>query len=195
MSSEACVHINEFSIALNIITNHIMTENLELEKTIAKLGLSKEDYLFLTIKTVYLYHMKAGEKNVEYREPGDFILSRLYKNFRKKKISEPKKLSHILFQAGYNPDSPRMLIELKGWAHQGQSHPVNLSTSGHDIDRFSVNLLLGKIEFENLDMSREEEFLKKKDHAYAAVQKSAILKTVQQQKLSARRNLLTKKDK
>lgn len=145
-----------------------MSENLELEKTINKLGLTKDDYLFLTIKTVYLYHMKSGEKNVEYREPGDFILSRLYKDFRKNKFSEPKKLSHVLFQAGYNPDSPRMLIELKGWNHHGENHPTNLKTSGHEIDRYSVNLFLGKIKYENLDMSREQEFLKKDNLDYDA---------------------------
>ncbi|WHF51307.1 hypothetical protein QGN23_12835 [Chryseobacterium gotjawalense] len=169
-----------------------MIENLELEQTINKLGFAKEDYLFLTIKTVYLYHMKSGEKNVEYREPGDFILSRLYKDFRKNKFSEPKELSHVLFQAGYNPDSPRMLIELRGWNHQGENHPKNLNTSGHEIDRYSVNLLLGKIEYENLDMSREQEFLKKSDREYASAPKSAVAKAALQQKLSARRSIIHK---
>lgn len=169
-----------------------MIENLELEKTISKLGLTKDDYLFLTIKTVYLYHMKSGEKNVEYREPGDFILSLLYKNFKKNKFSEPKKLSHVLFQAGYNPDSPRMLIELRGWNNQGENYPKNLNTSGHEIDRYSVNLLLGKIEYENLDMSREQEFLKKNEREYAPAQKSAVAKAALQKKLSARRSLIQK---
>lgn len=38
-------------------------ENPELDNVIAQLGLQKEDYLFLTIRTVYLYHIKSGEKN------------------------------------------------------------------------------------------------------------------------------------
>ena len=164
-----------------------MIKNLELEKTISNLGLTKDDYLFLTIKTVYLYHMKSGEKNVEYREPGDFILSSLYKNFRKNKFSEPKKLSHVLFQAGYNPDSPRMLIKLKGWNNQEKNYPVDLNTSGHDIDRYSLNLLLDKIEYENLDMSRENEFLKKNEREHEPVQKSAMAKSTQKQKISMRR--------
>lgn len=80
-----------------------------------------------------------------------------------------------------------MLIELKGWNNRGQSHPVNLSTSGQDIDRFSVNLLLGKIEFENLDMTREQEFLKKDNRDYVAGPKSAAQMAVLQEKLSKRR--------
>ncbi|MBV2223695.1 MAG: hypothetical protein KUL74_02435 [Cloacibacterium sp.] len=164
-----------------------MIENLALQKVIEKLGLTKDDYMFLTIKTVYLYHMKSGEKNVEYREPGEFIFTRLYNDFRKKKFSEPKKLSHILFQAGYNPDSPRMLIELKGWNNQGENHPKTLNTSGHDIDKWSVNLLLGNIVYENLDMSREAEFNKKLDREYAPRPKSAKAKAALQTKLSIRR--------
>ena len=107
-----------------------MIENSELQKTIDNLGLSKNDYLFLTIKTVYLYHMKSGDKNVEYREPSDFIFTRLYDNYSKNKFSKPKNISHILFQAGYNPDSPRMLIELKGWNYKGKNTPQNVNTKG-----------------------------------------------------------------
>jgi len=78
--------------------------------------------------------MKSGKKNVEYREPGDFILSRLYKNYKKRGLVEPKNLSHILFQAGYNPDSPRMLIELKGWVSNEIKYPAGLSIANHNID-------------------------------------------------------------
>ena len=147
-------------------------KNPELENIIRKLGLKKDDYLFLTIKTVYLYHMKSGEKTVEYREPSEFVFSRLYSEYATKKFSEPKDISHILFQAGYNPDSPRMLIELKGWVYDNEKYPENIDTSKFPVDRYSVNLLLGKILYENLDMSREDEFQKKMEREYGAQPKS-----------------------
>lgn len=131
--------------------------------------------------------MKSGEKNVEYRTPGDFIFSRLYNNYSKTKFSAPKKLSHILFQAGYNPDSPRMLVELKGWNIKGINFPSNLITKEHDIDSGAVNLFLGTIIYENLDMSRENEFNKKEDREYSTPRKSAKAKKELATKLSNRR--------
>ena len=168
-----------------------MIENSELQKIIDNLGLSKNVYLFLTIKTVYLYHMKSGVKNVEYREPSDFIFTRLYDNYSKNKFSKPKNISHILFQAGYNPDSPRMLIELKGWNYKGKNTPQNVNTKGHVIDDYSVNLLLGNILYENLDMSREKEFSKKEERTFATSNKSPKSKAVLQSKLSIRRSKIS----
>lgn len=166
-----------------------MPENSELQKIIDNLGLSKNEYLFLTIKTVYLYHMKSGIKNVEYREPSDFIFTRLYDNYSKNKFTKPKKLTHILFQAGYNPDSPRMLIELKGWNYNGKNTPQNVSTKGHEIDDYSVNLLLGNILYENLNMSREKEFSKKEEKEVVdSPRKSAHSKAILKSKLSNRRS-------
>ena len=165
-----------------------MGDNPQLQKAIDNLGLKKEDYVFLTIKTVYLYKMKSGEKNVEYRDPGEFIFSRLYHDYARKKFSEPKKLSHILFQAGYNPDSPRMLIELKGWNHHDTSYPGNLDTTGHEIDRRSVNLLLGDIIFENLDMSREKDFRSREERSYGSPVKSAKEIAALKSRLSNRRS-------
>ena len=168
-----------------------MIENSKLQNTLDNLGLSKNDYLFLTIKTVYLYHMKSGIKNVEYREPSDFIFTRLYDNYSKNKFSKPKNISHILFQAGYNPDSPRMLIELKGWNYKGKNTPQNVSTIGHEIDDYSVNLLLGNILYENLDMSREKEFSKKEERTVATSNKSPKSKAVLHSKLSIRRSKIS----
>ncbi|PPZ92792.1 hypothetical protein C3729_01940 [Cloacibacterium normanense] len=168
-----------------------MKENYQLQHLIDKLGLTKDDYLFLTIKTVYLYHMKSGEKTVEYRDPSDFIFSRLYDDYSKNNFSKPKKYSHILFQAGYNPDSPRMLVELKGWSHKGQNHPENLDTRGHDIDDWCVNLVLGKILYENLDMSREVEYNKREERESGQPRKSAKSKAALKSKLSNRRSKIS----
>ena len=135
-----------------------MANPTELQSVLSELGISKEDYLFLTIKTVYLYQMKSGEKNVEYRAPSDSIFTKLYKDFNQYQFNKPKQLAYVLFQAGYNSDSPRMLIELKGWSYKGENHPKSLDTFGHPIDSRDVNLILGSIIYENLDMSRETEF-------------------------------------
>lgn len=59
-----------------------------------------------------------------------------------------------------------MLVELKGWVWKGELYPSDISTEGHDIDRGYVNLLLGNIVCENLDMSREEEFFRKDAYVY-----------------------------
>lgn len=135
-----------------------MANPTELQSVLSELGISKEDYLFLTIKTVYLYQMKSGEKNVEYRAPSDSIFTKLYKDFNQYQFNKPKQLAYILFQAGYNSDSPRMLIELKGWSYKGENQPKSLDTLGHPIDSRDVNLILGSIIYENLDMQRETEF-------------------------------------
>lgn len=164
-----------------------MIENTQLQKLIDELDLTNDDYLFLTIKTVYLYHMISGQKTVEYRDPSDFIFSRLYHNYSKNKFSKPKKLSHILFQAGYNPDSPRMLIELKGWSNRGNNHPENLDTKDHDIDDGCVNLVLGNILYENLDRSREEEYNMREERESGPPKKSAKSKAVLKAKLSNRK--------
>ncbi|GEM_PF-3351638 len=64
-----------------------------------------------------------------------------------------------------------MLIELKGWVWKGETYPSNISTEGHDIDRGYVNLLLGNIIYENLDMGREEEFLRRESYSYTSAKK------------------------
>lgn len=142
----------------------------------------------MTIKTVYLYHMKSGHKTVEYREPSEFIFSRLYNDFTVKNFSKPKNVSHILFQAGYNADSPRMLIELKGWVSEDEKQPKNIDVSKYPVDRYSVNLLLGNILYENLDMSREEEFQKKMEREYGEHPKSLKSKAALAKTKSLRRS-------
>ena len=91
-----------------------MNYSPELQNKINELGLKKENILYLTIKNEYLHEMRSGQKNVEYRDLTDFYLSKLFVKDKNKNYREMKPISHILFQGGYNADSPRMLIECKG---------------------------------------------------------------------------------
>lgn len=125
---------------------------------------------------------------MEYREPSEFIFSRLYDDFKNHQFKKPKKISHLLFQAGYNTGSPRMLIELKGWIFKNEKYPVIIDTSSFPVDRYCVNLLLGNILYENLDMSREDEFQKKMEREYGAQPKSPKSKATLAKFKSVRRS-------
>lgn len=94
--------------------------------------------------------MRAGTKNVEYRDLTDFYLKQLYKKDKDGNYAIPKPLSHILLQGGYNPDSPRVLIELKGWVINKAGYPLGLDPSGHELYSDTINLLLGKIVYDSM---------------------------------------------
>jgi hypothetical protein len=61
--------------------------------------------LFLTIKKQWFDMIKTGEKKEEYRDIKPY--------FDRKLVG--KKYDAVLFQNGYAPDSPRLLIEYKGY--------------------------------------------------------------------------------
>ena len=54
-----------------------------------------------------------------------------------------------MFQGGYEPDSPRLLIELKGWTVNGKKFPADLSTTGFDVEDYDICLLLGAIIYDS----------------------------------------------
>lgn len=60
-----------------------------------------------------------------------------------------KPLKYILSQGGYDPDSPRLLIELSGWTVNGKKFPADLSTSGFDVEDYDICLLLGTIMYDS----------------------------------------------
>lgn len=147
-----------------------MNYSPELQNKIKELNLKKENILYLTIKNEYLHEMRSGEKDVEYRDLTDFYLSKLFKKDKEKNYSELKPLTHILFQGGYDPDSPRMLIELKGFVIDKDSYPSDLKTKGHELYSDTINLLLGKIEYDSVGFSvlipgkkKEKKVVEKKD--------------------------------
>ena len=130
-----------------------MNYSPELQEKIAQLGLKKENILFLTIYNEFLHEMRAGTKNVEYRDSTAHYLSKFFAKDGDGKNTIPKPYTHILFQAGYSATNPRMLIEMKGLVTKsGQKYPADLDTKGHEILR-CYNLLLGKIVYDSVGIS------------------------------------------
>lgn len=124
-----------------------------LQTKINELGLTKDSWLYLPIKNEYLHEMRSGSKNVEYRELSDHYLQKLFHKNTKGQYDKLKPKTHLLLQGGYNPDSPRMLIELKGVVINGDKFPANLDTKGHSLSSDAINLLLGKIEYDSVNFS------------------------------------------
>ncbi len=122
----------------------------ELQSTIDTLGISKESILYLTLEQMYMQEMREGIKDTEYREGSEFILSRLFKRNKEKKFQTLKPKTHILFQGGYNPDSPRLLIEMIGFSVGSQRFPPDKELKpGYRLYQ-DVELYLGKIAYDSL---------------------------------------------
>lgn len=89
--------------------------------------------LHMTIKRQYFDEIKAGVKKKEYRE---------VKPFWDKKL-KGKKYTHILFQNGYRSDSPRIMVEYKGYNVEEITHPFfnNITLNVYAIDLGGVNVI------------------------------------------------------
>ncbi|MDO5654632.1 MAG: helicase-related protein [Flavobacteriaceae bacterium] len=125
----------------------------QLQDKIDELGLKKENILYLTMQGEWLHHIRAGEKDVEYRDITDFYLSRIFKKDKAGKYVAMKPITHILFQQGYSTTSPRMLIECKGWVIEGKNYPSDADFSNYARYDDSINLILGKIEYDSVNFS------------------------------------------
>lgn len=125
----------------------------ELQNKIDELGLKKENILYLTMQGEWLHHIRAGEKDVEYRDITDFYLSRIFKKDKSGKYVAMKPITHILFQQGYSTTSPRMLIECKGWVIEGKNYPSDADFSNYARYEDSINFILGKIEYDSVNFS------------------------------------------
>lgn len=130
-----------------------MTYTPELQQKINDLGLNKEDILYLPIKNKYLHEMRVGQKNVEYRELTDHYRSKLFAKDKEGRYTIIKPKKYLLLQGGYSADSPRMLIELKGIVINRNKYPEDLDTKGHPLFSGTINLLLGKIEYDSVSFS------------------------------------------
>lgn len=84
-----------------------------MQKALDAKGIKKENLLYLTIAKSHLDRITNGTKKVEFREASPFYYSRLAKVVNGVEVLKP--VTHILFQAGYNPSVPRTLVELKDW--------------------------------------------------------------------------------
>lgn len=130
----------------------------ELQNTINQLGLKKENILYLTIMNEYLHEMRAGTKKVEYRDYTDYYVGRFFAKNSSGEYSIMKPFTHLLLQGGYNPDSPRILIELKGIVLNNLVFPQNknIDLKGYEVFKNTFNLLLGKICYDSLHDASEQ---------------------------------------
>lgn len=108
-----------------------------------KLDLSNYRILHLTLKKEAFDVMVTGEKQVEYREPSDWIKSRLY--YRDGYIKE---YHYIKFTKGYGKDKPYFIIKYWGF---GVNYSDKLPTQHYsngltvDVKPNDYILYLGKI--------------------------------------------------
>lgn len=66
--------------------------------------------LKLTLKKKWFDLMKSGEKKIEFRDPSDWIFSRLLDE-----NSNEKEYDLIEFKNGYGTNAPSFLCEFLGW--------------------------------------------------------------------------------
>lgn len=125
----------------------------ELQNKIDELGLRDENILYLPMQGEWLHHIRMGEKDVEYRDLTDHYLSRLFTKDKSGKYVSMKPITHILFQQGYSSNSPRMLIECKGWEINGKNYPSDADFSTYARYEDTINLILGKIEYDSVNFS------------------------------------------
>lgn len=130
-----------------------MTYSKQFQDKIDELGITKDDWLYLPIKNEYLHEIRSGQKNVEYRELSEHYLQKLFVKDSKGQYGKLKHKTHLLLQGGYNADSPRMLIELKGVVIDDNKYPNNLETKGYELFSDKINLLLGKTEYDSVNFS------------------------------------------
>lgn len=130
-----------------------MNYSPDLQNKINELALKKENICYMTIQNVYLHEMRNGQKNVEYRDYSEYYLGKFFTKDNTGNYSRVKPYTHLLLQGGYNPDSPRMLIELKGIVLNKQKFPEDLNTDGHELFSDTFNLLLGNIVYDSVNFS------------------------------------------
>ncbi len=126
-----------------------MNYSTKLQHKIEELGLQKENILYLTIRNVFLHEIRKGEKDVEYRDLTEYYLKKLFVIDKSGNYSATKPITHLLLQGGYNADSPRILIECKGWVIDGKNYPADADFSNYARYEDYVNLILGKIEYDS----------------------------------------------
>lgn len=143
----------------------------ELQAKIDELGIREEEILFLTIANAWLHDIRIGEKHVEYRTFNEHYLNMLFKRDKQGNYAEMKPKRFVLFQGGRSSNSPRMLIELKGWVVEGKCYPSHLDVANYDILEDSINLILGTKLYDTVNFSIK---LPKRERAQKEVEKVEI---------------------
>lgn len=123
-----------------------------LENILIQQGIAKANIAYMTIKNVYLQEMRDGVKNVEYRDDTDYYLKKFFDVNAKGKIENAKPITHLLLQGGYNPDSPRVLVGLKGLVVNEKCYPPTLNIKNCELYEDLINLVLGDIIYDSVVM-------------------------------------------
>ena len=92
----------------------------ELQAILDKNGIKPENVLYLNIVMGPMKRIATGEKVVEFRDYTDWYTKKLC-NVKNGVCVSEKPITHILFQNGMDPDSPRMLIGMTGWLAKDSS--------------------------------------------------------------------------
>ena len=130
-----------------------------LQNKITELSLKKENILYLPTAQEYMHRIRSGKKKIEFRDNTDYYAKKLAKFDKSGEFVEDKPITHILFQGGYNADSPRMLTEMKEYLakYEKIENPDNPKTlflldeagkEGFEFDDEYIGLFIGKIEYE-----------------------------------------------
>ena len=127
-----------------------MAYSKELQDTVDRIDITKDNILYLTLEQIYMQEMRDGTKDTEFREGSEFLLSRLFKRNKDKRYQSLKPKTHVLFQGGYNPDSPRLLIELTGFSVGSQLFPRDKELKPDYRLSQDVEIYLGNIVYDSL---------------------------------------------
>lgn len=79
-----------------------------------KTDLTGKRILWLTVKKKPFEVMVTGEKREEFRKPGEWIQSRLYREIKRGKLvyHEPREYDLVIFTNGYGNDKPYFIAEM-----------------------------------------------------------------------------------
>ncbi|MDR1652504.1 MAG: hypothetical protein LBS01_02410 [Prevotellaceae bacterium] len=120
----------------------------EMQAKVDELGLKPENIVYLPIAQRHLKRIVDGSKKVEFRERSAFYQDKFYDY--KKEVEKP--VTHILFQGGYNPDSPRVLIEFIKYGEHVKNAKINspIGAKEAEIEGFTledeyIGLILGEV--------------------------------------------------
>ena len=121
-----------------------------------KHGIKPEAVRYLTIQRVHLDRIVRGEKTVEFRDATDFYIKKFCEIEDGEAVSL-KPHTHILFQAGYSPTSPRALVQFQdiGIKDESQRSPLTdmgkrmfreAKVEGFSLDDSWLGIALGQVE-------------------------------------------------
>jgi len=88
----------------------------KLQAVYNELNIKDDEVLYLTIKGVFFDRILNGTKKIEFRDNADHYWKKIANFDRDNQYLGDKPLKYILLQAGYNPDSPRLLVEFDYYA-------------------------------------------------------------------------------